>query len=83
MSKDETRMLKRVARIYGAKSVSEFLRDLIGGMCSGDAERLVRFQSRMAERMQKQMVLQLHGEAMAEAQKLQQVPRGGRRARAT
>jgi hypothetical protein len=71
-------MLKRVAKTYGAKSVSEFLRDMIGAMCSGDQERLVRFQSRMMERMQRQMVLQLHAEAVAVPDKARKRERGRR-----
>ncbi len=49
--------LHEMARIYGAKTTSDFLRDMVGAMCSGDAERVKAFNVRLFSKVGEQLGL--------------------------
>ena len=54
--------LEEMAKLYGSPSVSAFLREMVGSMCSGDEHRANAFNARLIERATGQMALALQVE---------------------
>lgn len=55
----ERATLFEVSKLYGAPSVSEFLREMVGAICSGDMARIQAFNVKLFERVGGQLALQL------------------------
>jgi len=66
LAEKERIALIEMAKVYGAKNTSEFLRELVGAMCSGDELRVRTFLGRLFERISGQVQLQLEYEAQRE-----------------
>lgn len=47
-----------MSKVYGAKSPSAFVAEMVGVMCSGDTERVKAFVGRLIARAGEQMALQ-------------------------
>jgi hypothetical protein len=56
-----------MAKLYGSPSVSAFLREMVGAMCSGDDSRASAFNVRLMEKATGQMALALQVEAQRKA----------------
>jgi hypothetical protein len=52
--------LELVARVYGAKNASEFAREVLSVMCSGDVERIRNFNRRLIMAGGEQLILKLN-----------------------
>lgn len=52
--------LREMAKLYGAASTSEFLREMVGAMCSGDVEQVKVFNGRLFQRIGEQLTLKLN-----------------------
>ena len=52
--------LAEMAKLYGSKNSSEFARELVGVMCSGDMERIKTFNGRLIARMGEQLTLKFN-----------------------
>ena len=63
----ERAQLDSMAKLYGSPSVSAFLREMVGAMCSGDESRASAFNVRLMERATGQMALALQVEAHRKA----------------
>lgn len=70
LPREEAANLKQFAKLFGAKDTSAFLREMIGSICSGDAERIKAFNMRLFARMGEQLTLQLTAAASAEVEKV-------------
>jgi len=55
---DKADQLREIARIYGAKSTSHFLRDMIEAAISGDPAAFTVFQARLIRQIGEQLVIQ-------------------------
>jgi hypothetical protein len=63
----ERAQLDMMAKLYGSPSVSAFLREMVGAMCSGDDSRASAFNVRLMEKATGQMALALQVEAQRKA----------------
>lgn len=52
--------LREMAKLYGAGSSGEFLREMVGSMCSGDVEQVKAFNGRLFQRIGEQLTLKLN-----------------------
>jgi hypothetical protein len=52
--------LREMAKLYGAGSAGEFLREMVGSMCSGDVEQVKAFNGRLFQRIGEQLTLKLN-----------------------
>lgn len=86
---DQAAALREVAKVYGSKNTSEFLREMVGAMCSGESEQIKAFVGQLVRKVGEQLTLQLTAplDAIAEpqkpakkAQKRAKKGKGGRRA---
>jgi len=59
LAPEKVQRLQEVARIVGASTTSEFLRDLIDAACSGEPSQMVAFQRRLVCAMGEQLSLPL------------------------
>lgn len=71
LSVDQAAGLREMAKVYGAKNTSEFLREMVGAMCSGQPEQIKAFVGRLIQRAGEQLTLQLTApmDAVIKAQK--------------
>ena len=51
--------LRDMAKLFGSPSTSEFLRVMVGAMCSGDAQQVAAFNGQLFQKIGEQMTLQL------------------------
>jgi hypothetical protein len=51
--------VEAIAEIYGSRTAPEFIRELLGAVCSGDLNQAQAFQSRLAEKLTGQMQLEI------------------------
>jgi hypothetical protein len=67
----ERLQLVEMSKLYGAPNVSVFLREMVGAMCSGSAERVRDFNVRLFSKVGEQLALNLSAPAVqiAEAAK--------------
>lgn len=84
----EQAALVEMSKLYGAKNPSEFLREMVGAMCSGKPERVQEFNARLIRAAGEQLILKLNAPLTLSPQKAPQPParlvkpkkkRGGRR----
>ena len=68
--------LKDLAQRYGAKDTSDFAREMIESLCSGDAVRIGEFVSRLLEKAGGQLALPLAGKPPAQPRKRAKKGRG-------
>lgn len=68
---DQANGLREMAKVYGAKNTSDFLREMVGAMCSGQPEQIKAFVGRLIQRAGEQLTLQLTAplDAVTKAQK--------------
>jgi hypothetical protein len=79
----ERATLKEVAKLYGARNPSEFVRDMLSSMCSGDLDRIQTFNMRLMHAIGGQMQLELSAAAAANQKRTKPKKKGGSRARTT
>lgn len=86
---DQADSLRDMAKLYGAKDTSSFLREMVGAMCSNDMEKVKAFNGRLATKMGEQLTLKLNavldeatgaGKKAKKARKVAQGRKGGGRA---
>ena len=85
--------LEEVSKLYGAKTPSEFAREMVAAICSANPERISEFTGKLFQKIGQQMTLDLMAKAQAtiETQKPLQKPRkkpvrvkrGGKRGKTT
>jgi len=51
--------LVEMAKLYGSANVSAFLREMVGAMCSGDVERVRKFNVQLFQKVGEQLALKL------------------------
>lgn len=56
----ERAALVEMSKLYGSKNVSEFLREMVGAMCSADANRVKAFNIRLFSKVGEQLALKLN-----------------------
>jgi hypothetical protein len=60
LAEDKANSLREMAKLYGAPNTSEFLREMVGAMCSGDVEQVKAFNGRLFQRIGEQLTLKLN-----------------------
>lgn len=60
---EDRKNLEEMSRLYGAKTASDFAREMVSVMCSGDPKRISEFNGRLFQRMGEQLTLDLIGKA--------------------
>jgi len=85
---NERAALVEMSKLYGAAHPSQFLREMVGAMCSGDPVRVQEFNARLVRAAGEQLILKLNAPLTLSPQKAPQPParlvkpkkkRGGRR----
>ncbi len=81
LSTDRANSLREMAKVYGSKNTSEFLREMVGAMCSGETEQIKGFVGRLIQRAGEQLTLQLTAplDAVSEPRKPAKTGRKGKR----
>lgn len=59
LARDKAAALHQMAKIYGAPSTSEFLREMVGAMCSGQPDQVRAFVGKLIAKAGEQLTLQL------------------------
>ena len=87
----EREALSEMSKLYGSANVSEFLREMVGAMCSGELERVKAFNVQLMSKAGEQTALDFHSTAMSKLDELAGAhkravrgkgrKKGGRRAR--
>ena len=52
--------LREMSKLYGALNTSDFLREMVGAMCSGDVEQVKAFNGKLFQRIGEQLTLKLN-----------------------
>lgn len=60
LQREKAAALREMATLYGSRNPSEFLREMVGAMCSNDLEQVKAFNTRLFQRMGEQLTLKLN-----------------------
>lgn len=60
LSADKAAALREMAKLYGSPNTSEFLREMVGAMCSGKVEQVKAFNGKLFQRIGEQLTLTLN-----------------------
>lgn len=71
--------VREISKVYGA-STGNFIAQMVGAMCSGDAKRISEFNTRLLSKMGEQLALDFERKATEQAKKqAEKAKKGGRR----
>jgi hypothetical protein len=76
---DKAKTLREMAKVFGSPTASDFLREMVGAMCSGNVEEVKAFVGRLIQRSGEQLTLQLN----ASLDVVAKAPEAPRKARKT
>jgi hypothetical protein len=74
LAETEQAALVEMSKLYGAKNPSEFLREMVGAMCSGVPERVQEFNARLIRAAGEQLILKLNAPLASSAEKPRKPP---------
>lgn len=66
---NERAALVEMSKLYGAAHPSQFLREMVGAMCSGDPARVQEFNARLIRAAGEQLILKLNAPLASSAEK--------------
>lgn len=79
LAPEKAAALKELAKVYGSANTSDFLREMVGAVVSGDMKQLTAFNTRLFQKMGEQLVLDFAAKQAAQAQKPAQAARKRRK----
>jgi len=57
---DQAAALREMSKIYGSPNTSAFLREMVGSLCSGNAEKVKEFNAKLMRGIGEQLTLKLN-----------------------
>ncbi len=60
LAPEKAAALRGMGKLYGSPSTSEFLRVMVGAMCSGDVEQIKAFNGQLFQRLGEQLTLKFN-----------------------
>jgi hypothetical protein len=57
---EKAKALREMSKVFGSPTASDFLREMVGSMCSGKPEEVKAFVGRLIQKSGEQLTLQLN-----------------------